>query len=233
MKMSMKIFFVILIFGRLDLCENYVESSYADGDGNYIKIKTDNGTIDLTCEKDEKNEKIFDLLPEVFNKTNFVDDCEFRIFDCPFPTHFSAIARHLPKLKIVFIETEIDEITSEAFDEILSASSLNLRNSDVKKLDERAFANFRELKSLNIDGSKLESLPENVFDSNSKLTNFEMNHNAADLKLKGKIFANKSRLQKIVFINCNVKQLSDDIFMNSKNIRNINFRDNKLEVISM
>ena len=189
----------------------------------------------MTCNEEDSGESVYEFVHDITecDETETVDECRIYIFGCTFPKHFSTITRHLLKPRMIIIETKIDKITAETFDEKLNADFLTFSNTDVSQIDERAFFNLTNLKCFHVSGGNLESLPQILFGFNPKLKTFEMRDNKIELKIEGKLFMNKPRLMNVILVNCRIKKIPEDMFSNTTNIQSINFSGNDLTTISM
>lgn len=229
--MTKIIFTAIFILCALNTCKSFIFYQY----GGKHKIKIDIGGIHITCYERQSDESIYEFFDEIIrNRSEIVDiGCKLCLLNCSFPQHFSTITRGILKPFRLFTKTNMKEITSQTFDETLNITSFNFLETKMSKIDENAFANLKDLQSLSIVDSKLSSLPEHIFKFNSRFKIFYMDKNRAKMKLKGKIFANLPALKQVIFEDSNVELLTDDVFLNSSNIEQINFRGNKLETIAM
>ncbi|XP_065354436.1 protein toll-like [Calliphora vicina] len=108
----------------------------------------------------------------------------------------------------------------------LKSTASNIFPNDASILPSETFAT-----SININSNKFQNFPTTFFENNIHLNEFVLTKNRVDLLgLPEKLLANILQIKKVT-IKCGLESLSDDVFYNSTNIRQINLDHNKLVIL--
>jgi Leucine-rich repeat (LRR) protein len=134
-------------------------------------------------------------------------------------------ASPLKSLELKF--NEIEEITEEAFKELILLESLSLSSNKLESLPENIFQNNTELKRIELDGNQLTRLPIDLFFHNINLQTINLRRNLIQ-ELDENLFTECEELTNLLLSNNLLETLPSNIFMNNLKLNTVDLDENNI-----
>lgn len=123
---------------------------------------------------------------------------------------------------------KLHNLTKETFRGMTSDIQLDLSRNELKSLQPDVFHHLVNMEFLSLNSNNFSELPNGLFERTKKLGEFQMVFNREQIKkLPNKFLANLPLLRNVT-IQCNLMELSENIFENSDNLTKLILKDNQL-----
>jgi protein toll len=122
-------------------------------------------------------------------------------------------------------------LNKASFEGLDMVGELDLSGNGLESLESDVFFHLTNLTEINLSANNFASLPDGLFMNNRKLSNFKLLENRITLEtLPDGLLANMTELEK-VYIKCDLKNIPEDIFKGSANIKIIKLDYNLLSTL--
>lgn len=142
----------------------------------------------------------------------------------------AGLLRNQNKLTILRLSGNfLKNLSENIFEGLNLITDLELGLNQLEFLSSDIFHPLTSLVRINLSANRFSSLPEGLFEKNQHLKYFWMLENRVDLKyLPNNFLANRTELE-FVSIKCGLKNIPENVFFGSSQIKNISLQNNALE----